>query len=102
MNNSFRVSLILAIIFGIAIALADTSTGWDDTGVSVFMILLSSAIFSYFGNQKPWLFALMVGLWLPILNIALSSNFESLAALIPAFLGAYGGRLVRKSVLEKF
>lgn len=91
MKTSLLISLLLAIISGIGIAYIDTRPRWDDTGISVLMILIASFMCSCISSQKTWLIALAVGIWIPLFNIALNHNYGSLIGLIPAFIGAYTG-----------
>jgi uncharacterized ion transporter superfamily protein YfcC len=39
---------------------------------------------------------LAIGLWIPLVGIVSSQNYESLVALAVAFLGAYSGALLAK------
>ena len=98
MKNYFYFSIVLAVILGIAIAWVDTSPGWDDTGISVFLIFMAAAICGFVANEKPWLITLLVGIWIPLFNILIAQNFGSLIALVPAFLGAYGGWLISRII----
>ncbi len=89
------IVLLLATITGWAIAWIDLRPNWDDTGISVMMVLLASALFGYLSPQKPWLTALVVSVWIPLASIAISNNFGALIALIPGFIGAYFGYFVK-------
>jgi len=96
MNRFFVPAVILAIVFGITIAWIDSSPSWDDTGISVFMVLVAAFVCGYLAGQKPWLIALLVSAWIPLLSIFTSHNYSSFLALIPGVIGAYAGHLVRK------
>ena len=92
-------SLILltpAIITGLLIAWIDSRPNWDDTGISVLMILVAAAIFGFFDSEKPWLTALAVSIWIPLSGILSSTNFGSLLALVPGFAGAYMGYILKR------
>ena len=89
------IVLLLATITGWAIAWIDSRPNWDDTGISVMMVLLAAALFGYLSPQKPWLTALAVSVWIPLASIAISNNFGALIALIPGFIGAYFGYFVK-------
>ena len=88
----------LAVLSGLAIAWLDSRQGWDDTGISAGVILLTSGVFTAIRPAYPWLWALAVGSWIPILGIASSQNYGSLLALAVAFLGAYGAATVMKTI----
>jgi hypothetical protein len=87
---------VLAVLTGIAIAWIDTRPGWDDTGVTVGLVFLFSALWGALAPKRPWLTALAVGVWIPLANIIVAGNFESSVALIVAFAGAYAGAGVRR------
>jgi hypothetical protein len=100
MKSSLLISLLLAIISGIGIAYIDTRPHWDDTGISILMILIASFVCGCISSQKIWLIALAVGVWIPVFNIVLNHNYESLVVLAPAFIGAYAGYFSRKIFTE--
>jgi hypothetical protein len=82
---------VLALVAGIVIALVDTSPGWDATGITAGSLLIAAAIVAWLGRDRPWLWALLVGLPTPILGIVRSGNAASLLALVFAGLGAVIG-----------
>jgi hypothetical protein len=85
-----------AVALGVALALIDTSPGWDDTGVSAAAVLLVAAAFGAARPSRAWLWALAVGLWIPALNIVLRGNPAALLALVPAVAGAFAGAGARR------
>ena len=89
------IILLLATITGLAIAWIDSRPNWDDTGISVMMVLVASTLFGYLSPQKQWLTALAVCVWIPLASIVVSNNFGALIALIPGFIGAYFGYFVK-------
>jgi hypothetical protein len=91
-----RTALALAVLSGVAIAFIDTRPHWDDTGISVMMILIASFICGILSPRRPWLMALSVGIWIPLFNILNSRNIGSLLALLPAFVGAYAGYFAKR------
>ena len=50
---------------------------------------------------RPWRWALLVGLWIPAINVARHRNFGSVLALafclVGAYLGALAGRLAKRA-----
>jgi len=90
--------LVLAVLAGLAIAWLDSRQGWDDTGVTAGLILLTSGGFAAIRPARPWLWAVAVGGWTPLLGIASSGNYGSVLALAVSFLGAYSGALVVKTI----
>ena len=92
------ILLIPAVISGLLIAWIDSRPNWDDTGISVLMVLVTATAFGYFTLKRPWLTALAVGIWIPLYAILSTQNFGSLLALIPGFAGAYFGFIVKTKV----
>jgi hypothetical protein len=88
--------LVIAIGAGLVFAFIDTRPNWDDTGITVGAIVLSCGVLGAVAPQRPWLWALAIGIWIPIFNIALAGNFGALAALVVAFAAAYAGMAFRK------
>ncbi len=101
MNRFFAPAIILSIVLGITIAWIDSSPNWDDTGISVFMVLVAGFVCGYLAGYRPWLIALLVSIWIPLLSILTTQNYGSFLALIPGVLGAYAGHLVRKGFSGK-
>lgn len=99
MKKQFIISLILAIASGLAFAWIDTRPHWNDTGITVFLVLLSALFCGYLSSQKPWLIALAVSIWLPLFNIIIAHNFGALLALAPGFIGAFLGYFVRRNLM---
>lgn len=92
--------LVAACVFGLSIAWIDSSPGWDDTGITVGMILIVSALFGALSPGRAWLWALGVGIWIPGLNIMRQHNYASLIAIGFAILGSYAGAYLRKLTLR--
>ena len=101
MKISFLLSLLLAVVLGMIIARIDTSPGWDDAGISVFMIFAAASLCGFLAKEKPWMIALLVGAWIPLFNILTSHNFGSIIALVPGFLGAFAGYFIRRILVNK-
>jgi hypothetical protein len=85
-----------ALVLGLALALVDSSPGWDDTGVSAGVLLVAAGLFGAARPSRAWLWALALGLWIPVLGIAVRGNLAALIALVPAFLGAFAGAGARR------
>ena len=95
-KRSFLFWFILSGVVGIIIAWIDSRPNWDDTGISVMLILLSALIFGYLASQRPWMVALAISIWIPLFSILISHNYGGLLALVPGFAGAYIGFFIRK------
>ena len=93
-----KILLAIAVIAGLFYAYVDSRPTWDDTAITVGVILLTCGILALIGFQRPWLLALAVGLWLPLYEIFTTHTYASIMALVVAFIGAYGGWAVRLGI----
>ena len=98
MKVRWIISLLVSIVLGIVIAIIDTSPHWDDTGISMVMILSAALLCGYLSPSKPWIIALTTGIWIPLFNIMRASNYGSFLALVPAFIGAFLGFFLKSSL----
>lgn len=90
----------LALILGLLIALVDSSPGYDATGLTAFTLFLCCGLLGAAHPGRPWQWALAVGLWIPVLTVALKHN-DPAAMTLPlvfTFAGAYAGHLVGTSI----
>lgn len=92
----FILSVVVGNVLGLLIAWLDSRPHWDDAGISAFLLLIAAFVCGLLGRRYVWIVALSVGVWIPLSGIISSSNFGSLIALIPAFIGAYLGFYVGK------
>ena len=82
---------VAATVIGLVIGYVDSRPTWDDTAITVSLILLASAIVAGLSGRRPWLWALLVGGWVPVIEIWGSSGPASLVALLAAGVGAAAG-----------
>ena len=92
----FWICLVSALILGLLIAWVDSRPTWDDTGISVGALLIVTVLLGLVAPERPWLWALAVGIWIPLFGIIAHANYGLLLVLIIAFAGAYAGALIRK------
>ena len=92
-----KILFVAAIALGALITFVDSRPSWDDTGVTAVVLLGVSGLFGYLGPKRPWLWALALGIWIPLLGIARHQNYGSLLALAFSFAGAYVGMAIRRS-----
>lgn len=95
-SKTFWILFVVAIMLGALITWMDSSPGWDDTIVTVGAIFLSTAALGFLGPKFPWLWALVVGAGIPLVEIPQSHNSGALVALVIATVGAFAGALGRK------
>jgi hypothetical protein len=93
-----KILFISAVFVGLTIAWVDSQPTWDDTGITVFSILFASASLGALSPLRPWLWALAVGIWIPLSGVIFTHNYGGILALGFAFIGAYAGMLVRRLV----
>jgi len=108
-DNMQKILLALAMLMGLLIAYVDSRPTWDDTGITAGTMLLSSALFTLLGHRRPWLIALAIGVWTPLYEMYVSSNFRFPGViLLPLFIllitsvGAYAGWAVRLGIRKTF
>ena len=99
-KDRFWLILIIAIAEGMLIGWIDSRPNWDDTGITVGMILIGTFILGVVHPKHSWVWALSVGIWIPIWNIVLHNNYGSIIAIAFAMAGAYSGALIRKFSLR--
>jgi hypothetical protein len=85
---------LAAAAIGLAVAQLDSQPTWDDTGITVSLILLTSALMAGLSTRRPWLWALLIGVWIPIFEIGGKAGAASLLALLMATIGAFAGYAV--------
>lgn len=90
------IVLALACAVGLLVAYVDSRPTWDDTGILVGGTLLASALFGALLTRRPWLAALAIGGWAPVLSILGGRGPAALIVLGIALVGAYSGALARR------
>lgn len=96
MTRVERATMACALILGGLITYVDSQPGWDDTGVTAMAVLAVSGLLGLVAPRRPWLWALAVGAWIPLLGILRDGNRGTLLALAIALAGAYAGMAVRR------
>jgi hypothetical protein len=93
------VALFSAVVAGLAIAYVDSRPHWDDTGITVFAMLGAALLIAAYNPRRPWLWALGVGVWIPLHAIARSGNLAAAAMFVVVLFplaGAYLGAAARR------
>ena len=93
----FIVSLILSVLTGLILAWMDSRPGWDDAGITAGLIVVTSALFGFLQPERPWIWALMVSIWIPLHAIFLTGDYKMLLVALFGFAGAYLGAAVKKN-----
>ena len=100
MRTADRVVLLFAVASGLAIAYVDSRPHWDDAAITAFALFASAAVAGFAAPRYPWLWALGVGIWIPMHAVATSLTAASAAMLVVlAFplAGAWAGSLLRSA-----
>ncbi len=92
--------LAAALVVGLAIAIVDTSPGWDSTGITAGSLGLAAAAVAFVGRDRPWLWASAVGVPTVILGIAGGADPTIALAMLFPFAGAAIGWVIRRSMAE--
>jgi hypothetical protein len=91
-----NLALLVASFGGLAIAWIDSSAGWDDTGITAGLLMLAAAVAALLSGRRPWLWALLVGLPTPFVEISSGGDVAALAAIAFAAAGAAVGYLLSR------
>ena len=86
----------IAVVVGLAIAYVDSRPTWDDSGVTAGALLISAFAIAFAARRRPWLWALLVGGWVPAIEFGIGGHPASFIALVFAFVGAYAGNGVSR------
>lgn len=87
-----------ATAIGLAVAYVDSRFTWDDTGVTFMLILLAAAALTALSGRRPWLWALLVGAWVPIFELGGRAGAASLLALVAAAIGSAIGYALNRVI----
>jgi hypothetical protein len=90
--------LFAAIALGLLIAWVDSRPTWDDSGITAGMVFLTAALFGALRPSWALIWAVAVGVWVPLVGIVSSRNYGSLLALAPALIGACAGALAGRAL----
>ena len=96
MNIKFMLTFFVSILLGLVIYRIDSQPNWDDTGITAALIVLTSGLISYFYKSKPWLWGLIISLWIPLFGIMKSGDFMMLFILLFGLIGSFGGYFIYK------
>ncbi|MBI2780458.1 MAG: hypothetical protein HYX55_01520 [Chloroflexi bacterium] len=92
----------LALVAGLVLMFMDTRPAFDDTAITVVGLVgaafLAVVIDGSADLRRALALALLVGIWIPIVEIALSGTFGSVMALVFAGAGAVAGLLVARTL----
>ena len=90
-ENKMIIFVLLSLVAGISIGWIDTQPGWDDTGITIGLIFISSFILGLAAQKGGWLFGAVIGLCITLMNFFTSGKLDSAISILIAFAGVYGG-----------
>ena len=93
-----NIALVVGAFGGLAVAWLDASPGWDDTGITAGLLVILAGAAAGISGHRPWLWALLVGLPTPFVELAQGGDPAALAALAFAAVGAVGGWLLGRAM----
>ena len=88
----------IAVALGTSIAYIDSRPYWDDAGVTSFVLLVFAAFLGFLVPRRVWLWAIGIGVWVPLLafvRLPAVASAPMFLVLVLTFAGAYGGRYLR-------
>ncbi|MEO8480167.1 MAG: hypothetical protein ABI542_11105 [Gemmatimonadota bacterium] len=77
-----------ALVLGCAIAYIDTRPTWDDTGVTVGLVVLVAGSLAAVSPPMRWLIGLAVGVPVLVMNVLASGGWSSSIAVAVAIMAA--------------
>ncbi len=89
---------LVAAAIGLTLGYLDSRPSWDDSGITAGLLLLTSAMVAGVSGRRPWLWALLIGIWIPLLEVWGAAGLASTVAVAISTLGAFGGYLVVRSI----
>lgn len=92
---------VLALFCGATLTYVDSRPNWDDTSITALAIFVTCGVLAFAAPHRWWLWAVAVGIWIPLWEIIRTQNFAAILALVVAFIGAFLGMLVRNVMLSK-
>jgi hypothetical protein len=82
---------VIALAAGVVIAWIDSRPTWDDTGITAASLLGAAAVVTALSGRRPLVWAFLVGVWTPLLEIPGSGDPAPLLALGFAVVGSLIG-----------
>jgi hypothetical protein len=95
-----KVLCVFAIAIGVFFSYVDHRPNFDDMPILVLAIALATFVFGAIEPRYPWLWALLIGGIIPLVNIATGGGFPSLLVLVFSFAGAYLGSFSRRMLIR--
>jgi hypothetical protein len=76
---------------GLVIAYIDSRPTWDDTSVTVFLLILGGGLIGVLVEKRSWLHLLAFGIWIPLYGLIVRHDPLMLIVLLFPLVGFLGG-----------
>lgn len=83
--------IVVSVVAGFLIGRLDSGPRWDDTGVTAALLVVAAGTASFIAGQRPWLFAVTTGMFVPLFELPGLAGGAALAAFLFSSLGAVVG-----------
>ena|SRR5436305_7538681 len=96
-----RILIVVAIVIGLGIAYVDSRPHFDDAGITAGLLVISAGLLGLIAPQRPWLWALAIGIWIPLHAMVQHPEPKAVIMLVLLafpFAGAYAGMAVRRNL----
>ncbi|HYK95744.1 MAG TPA: hypothetical protein VE011_07775 [Candidatus Dormibacteraeota bacterium] len=98
------LALVVSVVAGIGIAYVDSRQGWDDTGITAAALAIAALIAVLIeGSGRPVrvaAIAVLVGIWIPILEVAAPGANGPLLAFVFSGVGAFIGWVIVRGLAK--
>lgn len=98
------ISIVVAVLAGIGLALLDSQSGFDDTGITAAGLAIAALVAVVIEGSGRLLrvaaLAVLVGIWIPILEIAAPGSYGSLLSFVFSTVGAFIGWVIVRGLAQ--
>ncbi len=92
------LSIVVAVVAGIALAYLDSQPGYDATGVTAAGLAIAALVAVLIEGSGRFVrvaaLAVLVGIWIPIIEIAAPGTYGSLLSFVFSAVGAFIGWVI--------
>jgi hypothetical protein len=87
-----------AVLGGVVIEALSSRPGFDDTGIAAGLLVVVAFAVALVSGRRPWLWGVLVGAWVPLVELVQNRNVGSLLAIVFALAGAVLGVAARRVI----
>jgi len=99
------LSIVVAVVAGLGIAWFDSQPGYDATGVTATALAIAALVAVLIEGSgrvvRVAALAVLVGIWIPIIEIAAPGTYGSLLSFVFSAVGAFIGWVVVQGLSRK-